>query len=46
MDPLSISASVIALCQALGMVTKGMRHIASIRKAPNEFLDLQNEVRS
>lgn len=44
MDPLSISASVVALCGAVASVSKGLRYAASIRKAPIEFLDLQNQV--
>ena len=45
MDPLSIAAGIIALGQALGAVTEGIRSLATIRKAATEFLDLQNEVR-
>lgn len=44
MDPLSMSASIVALVQSVAFINKGMRYIASVRKAPAQFLDLQNQV--
>lgn len=44
MDPLSISASIIALAQAVGAVAKGVRALRSIKNAPTEFCALCNEV--
>ncbi|KAH9887109.1 hypothetical protein F4778DRAFT_433598 [Xylariomycetidae sp. FL2044] len=44
MDPLSITASVIALVQAVGAITKGSRTIADLRKAPEEYRDLLGEI--
>ncbi|RYP58952.1 hypothetical protein DL771_011048 [Monosporascus sp. 5C6A] len=44
MDPLSVTASAIAVCQALQVVAVGIKSLATIRKAPVEFLDLQNEL--
>ncbi|KAK2059223.1 hypothetical protein LY76DRAFT_592501 [Colletotrichum caudatum] len=44
MDPLSISASVIALVQASLAVGKGVKLLASLRHAPAEFCDLVNEL--
>ncbi|GKU06633.1 hypothetical protein FLAG1_09514 [Fusarium langsethiae] len=41
MDPLSMSASIVALVQSVAIINKGMRYIASVRKAPAQFLDLQ-----
>ncbi|WDK17406.1 hypothetical protein CGRA01v4_08689 [Colletotrichum graminicola] len=44
MDPLSISASVIALVQSSLAVGKGVKLLASLRHAPAEFCDLVNEL--
>lgn len=46
MDPLSITASVIAVCSALKVTVDLVKSIPNLRKAPAEFLDLQNEVLS
>jgi hypothetical protein len=39
-----MSASIVALVQSVAFINKGMRYIASVRKAPVQFLDLQNQV--
>ena len=44
MDPLSITASIIALVQAVGAVAKGVRALRSIKNAPTELCALCNEV--
>ena len=44
MDPLSISASIITLIQAAGVVARGVRALRSIKNAPAEFYALCNEV--
>ncbi|KAK0620596.1 tryptophan synthase beta subunit-like PLP-dependent enzyme [Immersiella caudata] len=44
MDPLSITAAVVALYQAVALVASGIRTLASLHEAPGEFLDLQNEL--
>lgn len=46
MDPLSISASIIAIVQATVGVGKAVRYLRSIRNIPAEFLDLTNELTS
>ncbi|KAI0421070.1 ankyrin repeat-containing domain protein [Xylaria grammica] len=46
MDPLSITASVIALIGALRAVTKSYKSIADLRKGPQEFRDLVGEIES
>ncbi|TGJ81790.1 hypothetical protein E0Z10_g6970 [Xylaria hypoxylon] len=46
MDPLSITASVIALIGALRAVTKGYKSITDLGKAPQEFRDLVGEIES
>lgn len=44
MDPLSICASIIALCQAVTAITAGIREVATVVAAPDEISDLHNEV--
>ncbi|KAK0510246.1 hypothetical protein JMJ35_007640 [Cladonia borealis] len=44
MDPLSVTASIIALFQAGGTVSKGLKKIANLRNAPDILLALNNEV--
>ena len=44
MDPLSVTASIIALFQAGGAVGKALRKIANLRNAPDILLALNNEV--
>ncbi|KFY91435.1 hypothetical protein V500_04666 [Pseudogymnoascus sp. VKM F-4518 (FW-2643)] len=44
MDPLSICASIIALCQAVTAITAGIREIATVIAAPDEISDLHNEL--
>lgn len=44
MDPLSITASVIAIVGALRAITKGYKGIANLGKASQEYLDLIGEV--
>lgn len=46
MDPLSISASVIALCQATRAIAKAVQFLGSLRKAPAQFYVLLNELSS
>ncbi len=46
MDPISIVAGVLGIAKSISGVRDGIRWIASIRNAPSEFLDLQNEVRT
>ncbi|KAK7755954.1 hypothetical protein SLS62_001896 [Diatrype stigma] len=43
-DPLSVVASVIALCQATAAIFKGAQIVASLPKAPAEFHDLLNQL--
>jgi hypothetical protein len=44
MDPLSVTASVLAILGAAGQVTKGLAKIRSIHNAPAELSGLINEV--
>jgi hypothetical protein len=44
MDPLSITASVIALCQAAAMTGDGLRTLIELGRADDELLELTNEV--
>jgi len=44
MDPLSVTASIIAVFQALKAVTVGIQLLVDLRKVPAEYLDLHNEV--
>ncbi|KAJ2987479.1 hypothetical protein NUW58_g4485 [Xylaria curta] len=44
MDPLSITASVIAIVGALGAIRKGYKSIVDLGKASQEFLDLVGEI--
>lgn len=44
MDPLSATASVIALLQAAAAIGKGIETLRSLGKAPAEFCALLNEV--
>ncbi|KAI0447103.1 ankyrin [Xylaria telfairii] len=46
MDPLSITASVIAIVGALRVITKGYKGIANLGKAPQEYLYLIGEIES
>ncbi|KAI3331552.1 ankyrin [Xylariaceae sp. AK1471] len=46
MDPLSVTASVLAIIGALRAVTKGYKTIADLGKAPQEFRDLISELES
>ncbi|KAI0457534.1 ankyrin repeat-containing domain protein [Xylaria acuta] len=46
MDPLSITASVIAVIGALRAVTKGYKCITVLGKASQEFIDLVDEIES
>ncbi|KAL9097281.1 MAG: hypothetical protein Q9165_000708 [Trypethelium subeluteriae] len=46
MDPLSITASLIAVSGALGTSVKALQKVASLRHAPSELLSLHNEVNS
>ncbi|KAI1133588.1 ankyrin [Nemania abortiva] len=46
MDPLSVTASVIAIVGTLGTIKKGYKTIASLSKAFQEFNDLVNEIES
>ncbi|KAI1174416.1 hypothetical protein F4777DRAFT_384368 [Nemania sp. FL0916] len=43
MDPLSATASIIALTQAVVGISKGVRFLRSLRQIPLEFSDLLNE---
>ncbi|KAI0118337.1 ankyrin [Nemania sp. FL0031] len=44
MDPLSATASIIALVQAAVAVSKGVRFLRSFGQIPSEFTDLLNEL--
>ncbi len=44
MDPLSLTASVITVIGLAGQVSKGLRHLHNLSKAPQEILALENEV--
>ncbi|KAI0856242.1 ankyrin repeat-containing domain protein [Xylaria cubensis] len=44
MDPLSLTASIIAVITAAGQVTKGLRTLYELRHAPEEVLALADEV--
>ncbi|KAI1152077.1 ankyrin repeat-containing domain protein [Nemania diffusa] len=46
MDPLSVTASVIAIIGTLGAIKKGCKAIANLAKAPQEFSDLISEIES
>ncbi|KAL9075591.1 MAG: hypothetical protein Q9157_003973 [Trypethelium eluteriae] len=46
MDPLSVTASLIAVSGALGTSVKALQKVASLRHAPSELLSLHNEVNS
>ena len=43
-DPLSLTASIIAVIGAVEVVAKTLKKISSIRNAPNELLALVNEI--
>ena len=45
MDPVSITASFLALVGATGVVGRGLGRLASIRDLPNVVLELNDEVR-
>ncbi len=44
MDPLSLTASIIAIVQISGTIGKGLKKIVNLRNAPDIFLALNNEV--
>lgn len=44
MDPLSLTASVIAVVQISGTISKGLKLIINLRSAPDILLALNNEV--
>ncbi|KAI1323060.1 hypothetical protein F5Y16DRAFT_20184 [Xylariaceae sp. FL0255] len=44
MDPLSVTASVIALVQGTSAVTKGFKAVVDLRKAPEEYQELVGEI--
>jgi hypothetical protein len=44
MDPLSVAANVVAVVEGLSMTIKLIRKIAALTNAPNEMLELMNEV--
>lgn len=44
MDPLSVTASVIAVVQAVGSIGQGVNYLRSLSKAPTEFHDFLNEL--
>ncbi|GAW18675.1 hypothetical protein ANO14919_081560 [Xylariales sp. No.14919] len=44
MDPLSLTASIIAVITAAGQISKGLRSLYELRHAPQEVLALANEV--
>ncbi|KAI1755573.1 ankyrin [Xylaria castorea] len=46
MDPLSLTASVIAVIGALRAVTKGYKYITDLGKASQEFIELVDEIES
>jgi len=45
MDPLSIVGSVLGISTTVGNVVTGVGWIMSLKNAPLEIFDLQNEVR-
>jgi hypothetical protein len=45
MDPLSISASIVALLGAAATVVRGLDKLRALRNAPVELINLLNEVR-
>jgi hypothetical protein len=44
MDPLSLTASIIAIVQLSGTIGKGLKRIINLKNAPDIFLALNNEV--
>ena len=44
MDPLSLTAAAIGIANSVTIVNQTFRLISSLKNAPTEFLDLQNEV--
>jgi len=44
MDPLTITAGILGVATSISSLNIGIRWIASLKNAPAEFLDLQNEV--
>jgi hypothetical protein len=44
MDPLSVAANVVAVVEGLSMTIKLLRKIIALKNAPNEVLELMNEV--
>lgn len=45
MDPLSLSASILAVLGAAGRTSQALEQILGLRHAPAELLALMNEVR-
>lgn len=45
MDGLSLIANIIAVANAAGSAGRGLERIASVRTAPQQILQLINEVR-
>lgn len=45
MDPLSLTANVVAVASAALDVSKKLRRLISLRNAPQELLQFLNEVR-
>jgi hypothetical protein len=46
MDPLSITVSIITLGEVVYKVGRGLKRLASLRGAPEQILQLHNEVRA
>jgi hypothetical protein len=44
MDPLSVAANVVAVVEGLSMTIKLIRKIIALKNAPNEVLELVDEV--
>jgi hypothetical protein len=44
MDPLSVAANVVAAVEGLSMTIRMLRKIVALKNAPNEVLELTNEV--
>ncbi|KAK3323204.1 ankyrin repeat-containing domain protein [Cercophora scortea] len=44
MDPLSVTAGVIALCSALKVLSRGIKNLIDLGKAPREIYELHNEL--
>jgi hypothetical protein len=44
MDPLSLTASIVAIIGATSQTSKLLRSVYDLRHAPQEMLELNNEV--